>query len=396
MPSDPNLPPTSQELGLAPPRYPAMPSDPNEGIHLQHHPHAHPHPHPHHPGLELPPPTSQEQGPAPPRYAAMQPDPTVPPQEAGIPLQHRSLHLTQTGLPPGHHIVQQIDPTNLQLAPTPQGTTGPTLQLDTQRLDGPPPAQIVVEHPGPPGGPPIHITHHRVPPPPQIHIEHPVGGGPPRQVFMEPPQTIQLEHAPPLQPPPGHPTSVQPPPPQDVYEGQQVAPAPPQFQNFEHIAASQQSHPPMPPGDQLLAPPPGSTVMVSSSQLHPQYSVAISSAGPPGPPSSFALPTSAQGFPIHSQPISQPMQQRLVESHPHMSAPPPPTASYSVALPAPTSTHHFQPQFTNQQGVPANHQLPPHLVQPTAPPPTPTPVNSQYQPQPHHTQPGIPYWVSQA
>ncbi|XP_012946847.1 proline-rich protein 36, partial [Aplysia californica] len=287
------------------------------------------------------------------RYPAMASDPNLPPtsQESGIPHQHRPLLSAvptslapmagvPTSLPPGHHIMQQIDPSlppQVHLAPQHLHLEAPP------RLEGPPPTQIVVEHPGPHGAP-IHITHHRVPAPAQIHIEHPVGGGPPRQVLMEhpPPQAIQIEHtAPPsLQPPAGHPehlhhhphahvAGAQPPPSQEMYEfeagAQQVPPAPPQYQNFEHVAVSQ---PNPSAGEQQLLAPPGSAVIVSSTQPFPQYSVAISSAAAPPPvaAASFALPTSAPPFSIHSQHMSPQPLQRLPEPQPphHLTGPPPP------------------------------------------------------------------------
>ena len=328
------------------------------------------------------------------RYPSLPSDPNLPPtsQESGIPHQHGpfapGLPTMPPSLPPGHHLVQQLDPNlppQVHIAPQP-------LHLDGPRIEGAPPAQIVVEHPTS-GAAPIHITHHRLPGPAQIHIDPHQAGGGPRQVIMEhpPPQAIHLEPpGPQLQPEHIHPEHLHPhmapqaAQTQEMYEfeagAQQVPPASPQYQNFEHVPVSQ---PPPPPNEQLV--PGGGTVMISTAQPFPtQFSVAMSSAAPP-PSVTYTLPASAQPFPIQAQPI-----QRFADPH-QLAGPPPPSASYSIGLPPPTSTHHFQQHFANVQPA-QNPHLPPQIVQPHGPPPPTTPVNSQFQPTPQ----GMSYWVSQA
>uniref|UniRef100_A0A0B7BNV8 Uncharacterized protein n=2 Tax=Arion vulgaris TaxID=1028688 RepID=A0A0B7BNV8_9EUPU len=316
------------------------------------------------------------------RYPSMPSDPNLPPacQESSVPHQMRQLtQPIQTNLPPGHHVVHQLDP-NL---PPHVHITHPHMHMEESR----PEAQILIEHTGP-AGTPIHITHHG-----PIHLEHTLAGPPPRQVLIEHPatQTIQIEHhGTPMSAPPGHVdhvhlSDVQQTVPQEIYEfdvgGQQVPQSVPQFhQTFEHIALSQAKQ----PGEQLL--PPGSAVIVSSTQHFPHYSVAISSAAPP-PPVSYALQTSTP-FSVHSQQMSQHLQ-RLPLSQ-HISVPPP---SYSIGLPQ-TATPHFEAHFGSMQpGHPQSLQG--HILQQTQqPPPSPTPPVSQSHYQ-HHPQ-GISYWVSQA
>lgn len=306
------------------------------------------------------------------RYPCLPSDPNLPPasQESVVPFQLRSLPTpVPTSIPPGHQLWHHLDP-NL---PPQVHIAHQHLHMDDSRPTGHP-TQIVIEHPGNNGAPiPVHISH--------------ALGGPERRVLIQHPgrQGIHIEHpGAPISGTPAHAAHpVQASVSQEIYEidvgTQQVTQAAAQFhQTFEHITISQAKQ----PGEQML--PPGSAVIVSSTQHFPQYSVALSSPAAP-PTVSYTLQTSTP-FTMHTQPVTQHIQ-RLPDGH-HISVPPP---SYSLGL-QPAVTSNFQTHFAGIQ--PAHPQsIPGHILQQTQQPPPPiTPVSqTAYQPHPQ----GISYWVSQ-
>lgn len=243
MPSDPNLPLTSQESGVA--------------HHLR--------------SLPQPVPTT-----LPPGHMMHQIDPSMPPQ---VHIAHPHMHIEETrpDTAPAQIVIEHSGP-GAPIHISHHRVSGPGQIHLEHTLAGPPPRQVLIEHSAPQ----------------TIQIEHP---GP---AITGPPGHAEHVHAHIAAP---HP--VQPPVSQEIFEfnvGAQVAQPPPQFhQTFEHITMSQAKQ----PGEQMLAP--GPAVIVSNTQHFPQYSVAISSAAPPPPVSytlQTTTPFSVHSQPL-SQPLQR-------------------------------------------------------------------------------------------
>ena len=346
--------PVSPQYQGQPIRYPSMPSDPN-----------------------LPPNVPQEQQqPLPPEGAVLAP---------GHPShQLRAIHPGSTH----GHLVHPSDPAHVHLTPH-----HPHIQLEGPRPEGPAPgAQIVIEHPGLPPPPGMHLAQH-----PHHRVELPAPHPSQRHVIIEQHPVPQPEHlAPHLAPQPPHTT-------QELFElemQQQQQQPPPQFHHIEHIAVSQANQ----TGSEQMLPPQAPALIVSSGQPFQQYSVAISSAAavvppPPPPPQSYALttPFSIPNAPQHIVGGPPPPPPPPPASSYSLGGPPPPISSYSLGgppPPPPTSSPQFQQHFAAVQLQPQPSHLY-HQAQ-QQPQQQPMPVaSSQYQAAPH-AQPGISYWLSQA
>ncbi|GFR90474.1 UPF0469 protein KIAA0907 [Elysia marginata] len=331
------------------------------------------------------------------RYPSMPSDPNLPPT---VTQEHQPLPPDGTLLPPGHpshqlralhpgpthgHLMHHADHPPLHLTPH-----HPHLQIEGPRPDGPAPGtQIVIEHPGLPPPPGMHLAqhpHHRV----ELSAAHP----PQRHVIIEQHPVAQPDHlAPHLAAQPAH-TS------QELFELEMQQQPPPQFHHIEHIAASQANQ----TGAEQLLPPQAPAMIVSSGQPFQQYSVAISSAAAVVPPPSYALTNSGVG----AIPFSMPNPPQHIVGGPPPPPPPPPASSYSLGGPPPissyslggppplppTSSPQFQPHFATVQLQPQ----PGHVYHQAQQQPQQQPVpvaSSQYQAAPH-AQPAISYWLPQS
>ncbi|XP_059143644.1 atrophin-1-like isoform X2 [Physella acuta] len=230
MPSDPNLPPTSQESGVSLQHRSIGPQIPN-GLPPGHH-------------------------------LLQQSDPNFPPQ---VNIAHQHLHIEgpRPEGPPNQIVIEHPGVPGTPVHITHHRLTAPGQIHIEHALTGPPPRQVLIEHPAQQ----------------TMHLEHPNGA-----ITGPPPGHPEHVHT---HVPVSHPGQTQ-----EIYEfdigAQQLQQPPPHFhQAFEHITVSQASQ----PGEHLL--PPGSAVIVSNTQHFPQYSVAISTAAPP-PPVSYSLPTTTQ------------------------------------------------------------------------------------------------------